>query len=439
MEFSWSRNRLFDEYCARVIFEKCLEFPEANVIKVQTHPKSKWRPSPLNTIELQKLGVRKLHISSSRLMEIAEKLYNKGYISYPRTETDSFQKSINLKELIGYHAPSGEWGSYASNLLSEETTNRFLWPRAGSHNDNAHPPIHPVKLIERGELTVEEWKVYELITRHFLACCSQDAKGQEKLIEVIINEENFYAKGILITEYNYLEIYIYDKWVETNLPNLFLSQKFMPTDLFLKEGKTSAPLLLSEADLIATMDKNGIGTDATIHEHIKTIQERGYAEKINGGFFSPTNLGLALVESYEEMGLELAKPKLRADMEKKMKEIVAGRKNKADVVRESVTAMEEVYLQISTQKNIFIENVRKFYVSDGGGNHQGDQMDEERKEEEVDLGLCRVCHRTLVMLQAQFFRSLKCRECDILMGVPKQGELTKVNFMCPLCNSQVLL
>jgi len=436
IEFAWSRNRLYDEYCSRVLFEKCLENPVAHVIKVETHPKSKWRPSPLNTIEMQKLCSRKLHISSSRLMEIAEKLYNKGFISYPRTETDSFLKTINLKELIGYHADSDEWGGYASNLLSENSNNNFLWPRAGPHSDNAHPPIHPVKLLCKNDVTLEEWKVYELISRHFLACCSQDAKGQEKLIEIIINEEVFYAKGILITDYNYLEVYIYDKWTETNLPNLNLNQTFNPTDLFLKEGKTSAPSLLSEADLIATMDKNGIGTDATIHEHIKTIQERGYAEKVNGSFFTPTNLGLALVESYEQMGLELAKPKLRADMERKMKDIVAGRRNKVDVVRESVSAMEEVYVQIATQKNVFIENIRRFYRDEGNGGRGGD-MEEEKKEEEVDLGLCKICHRNLVLVNGQRFRSLKCRECDSLMTLPKQGDLSKVNFLCPLCNSQV--
>jgi len=399
-------------------------------MKVETRPKSKWRPSPLNTIELQKLASRKLHMSSSRVMEIAEKLYNKGFISYPRTETDSFLKSINLKEFIGYQVDNNEWGEYASNLLSNQSTNTFLWPRNGPHNDNAHPPIHPSKVMLKTDATTEEWKVYELVTRHFLACCSQDAKGQEKLIEIMINEEEFFAKGILITEYNYLQVYIYDKWTETNLPNLNLNQKFIPTELLLKEGKTTAPSLLSEADLIATMDKNGIGTDATIAEHIKTIQERGYAEKINGAFFSPTNLGLALVESYEQMGLELAKPKLRAEMEKKMKEIVAGRKNKSDVIRESVTAMEEVYIQISSQRSVFIENVRKFYREDHG-------EDEERKEEEVDLGLCKECQRNLVLMKGQFFRGLKCRNCDILMQLPKQGELTKVNFLCPLCKSQV--
>jgi DNA topoisomerase-3 len=55
------------------------------------------------------------------------------------------------------------------------------------------------------------------------------------------------------------------------------------------------------------MDKNGIGTDATISEHIKTIQERKYAEKINNQFH-PTQLGVALVQAYTELDLPLALP-----------------------------------------------------------------------------------------------------------------------------------
>ena len=59
------------------------------------------------------------------------------------------------------------------------------------------------------------------------------------------------------------------------------------------------------------MDQNGIGTDATIHEHIKTIQERHYAIK-QGQVFVPTPIGVNLVEAYESLGIELYKPYLRA-------------------------------------------------------------------------------------------------------------------------------
>ena len=65
--------------------------------------------------------------------------------------------------------------------------------------------------------------------------------------------------------------------------------------MFYFNGK--APELLSEPELIALMDKEGIGTDATISEHIATILKRNYAEKNLAGRFVPTNIGLALVET----------------------------------------------------------------------------------------------------------------------------------------------
>jgi DNA topoisomerase-3 len=70
---------------------------------------------------------------------------------------------------------------------------------------------------------------------------------------------------------NYLEVFTYDKWIEQSSPSFQLGDTFIPNDIVLNESKTQAPRLLSESDLIAEMDKNGIGTDATIHEHIKTV------------------------------------------------------------------------------------------------------------------------------------------------------------------------
>jgi len=79
----------------------------------------------------------------------------------------------------------------------------------------------------------------------------------------------------------------------------------------LANGTTTAPAMLSEAELISLMDKNGIGTDATIHEHIKKVIEREYAYKDKQLFF-PSSLGVALVEGYNQMGYQLNKPNLRA-------------------------------------------------------------------------------------------------------------------------------
>lgn len=62
------------------------------------------------------------------------------------------------------------------------------------------------------------------------------------------------------------------------------------------EGSTTAPNLLTEADLIALMDKNGIGTDATHADHIETIKKRSYVGVQDSRFLVPSQLGMGLVE-----------------------------------------------------------------------------------------------------------------------------------------------
>lgn len=83
------------------------------------------------------------------------------------------------------------------------------------------------------------------------------------------------------------------------------------------------PLPLTEYDLVTKMDHYGIGTDATMHEHIKSIMERGYAV-MQGIYIIPKQLGQSLVESYQRLGIDLYKPYIRAKIEHEMKRISEG-------------------------------------------------------------------------------------------------------------------
>lgn len=98
------------------------------------------------------------------------------------------------------------------------------------------------------------------MARHFLACISKDAVGSETVVTIKIAEETFTASGLCILERNYLDVYPYDKWTAKEIHRYEVDEKFVPTTLALDEGKTSPPRLLTEADLIALMDKHGIGT-----------------------------------------------------------------------------------------------------------------------------------------------------------------------------------
>eukprot|EP00578_Thalassiosira_sp_NH16_P016585 CAMPEP_0181110076 /NCGR_PEP_ID=MMETSP1071-20121207/18522_1 /TAXON_ID=35127 /ORGANISM="Thalassiosira sp., Strain NH16" /LENGTH=416 /DNA_ID=CAMNT_0023193825 /DNA_START=185 /DNA_END=1435 /DNA_ORIENTATION=- len=145
IHLNWKRVRLYDRPTTTAIYDACLEAGEAVVTSLTGRPKNKWRPIPLATVELQKRASKYLRIGSEELMHKAEELYNQGFISYPRTETEKFRPEFNHHTLIqSFEAVAGEFGDFASNLLSN---NNFQNPRAGPNDDNAHPPITPAKAV----------------------------------------------------------------------------------------------------------------------------------------------------------------------------------------------------------------------------------------------------------------------------------------------------
>jgi DNA topoisomerase-3 len=75
----------------------------------------------------------------------------------------------------------------------------FNTPRKGKNNDKAHPPIHPT--AHAGNLAGDEKRVYEYITRRYLGCCSKDAEGWQTTVDVVCGGEEFYATGVLQTNW----------------------------------------------------------------------------------------------------------------------------------------------------------------------------------------------------------------------------------------------
>ncbi|KAI9837975.1 MAG: hypothetical protein M1819_006129 [Sarea resinae] len=298
VHFLWDRVHLFDRMVVTVIFERCLTARTAKVSKMQKKPTSKWKPLPLTTVELQKNGSRFLHMDSQRVMKIAEDLYTKGFISYPRTETDQFDKDMDLRKLVEKQVHDSRWGNFAQEYAGQFERD-MLWtqlifyslyngnfkqPRSGRNNDHAHPPIHPVIYVTPDKLNNDERRVYEFVVRRFLACCSEDAKGEMTTVEIEYGEEKFHANGLLVLERNYLDVYPYEKWESSQqLPRFTSGETFEPTEANMTEGKTSPPGYLTEPELISLMDANGIGTDATMAEHIAKIKEREYVMTQSSG------------------------------------------------------------------------------------------------------------------------------------------------------------
>ncbi|KAJ3393884.1 DNA topoisomerase [Entophlyctis sp. JEL0112] len=356
--FLWERPALFNHRIATSIYETCVENPVATVTAVSKRPKEKWKPLPLTTIEMMKFCTSRLRMPAHRVMEkllpptkVAESLYRNQWISYPRTETDIFVDSFDFHELIRAQQNHPAWGAFAARLEN----GGFKIPRKGKNNDEAHPPIHPT-VGGSGELSGEEKKLYEFITRRFLACCSENAKGSITTIDISIANEQFHASGEQVHEKNYLDVYIYESWSNKTIPEFALGERFIPDSLMLQQGATTRPECLSERQLIEKMESSGIGTDATIHEHIKKIQDREYVNK-EGDKFIPTPLGMGLILGYRKMDMQvsLSKPYMRSQLEVNIKRIFEGAKTKDEVLQENIFHYRNAYRDASARVRMIKE------------------------------------------------------------------------------------
>lgn len=102
--------------------------------------------------------------------------------------------------------------------------------------------------------------------------CSKDAIGFQTTMEARIAQEDFSTTGLMVMERNWLLVYRYSSWDGAQLPPLQPGDTFAPAELLLRSGQTQPPPKLSERDLLSLMDRFGIGTDATVAEHIARQQ-----------------------------------------------------------------------------------------------------------------------------------------------------------------------
>ncbi|GAM28041.1 hypothetical protein SAMD00019534_112170 [Acytostelium subglobosum LB1] len=403
--FGWKRNRLFEHAAAFVLYEKCLDSPVATVVDVNIR-ENRYRPVPLTTIELQKMASKKLRISSDQTMKLAEELYNKGLISYPRTETDAFVPDTDFMGLISLQTNDQQWGQYARSLVNGE----FVMPKEGRNNDNSHPPIHPTN--HAGGLTGNAKALYEFITRRFLACCSRESVYGQTTVTIDIAGERFSDSGSMLLQKGYLEVYPYDKRGDRVIPTYTLGETFPPNSIDLNKSRTVAPKPLSEPELLSAMDNNKIGTDATMAQHIKKILDREYVVKNEEHRFIPTNLGKALIQGYDSMGFEFSKPTLRAKIEADVQKISTGTMNKEQVLKNTIDQYRILFVQARTQTKMLDIAFNKYFRSYG---HQ------------------------FKTITKTFTKCGKCENpMEIKLSNNNNGELSVNATRCPLCQFQVV-
>ncbi|ACB40653.1 DNA topoisomerase [Pyrobaculum neutrophilum] len=327
-------------------------------------------PEPLETVELERRASRWLGISSKKALDTAEELYRAGYISYPRTETTIYPSTLDLREVLKELA-GGEHGPYAEELLK-----RGFKPTRGDSDDGAHPPIYPTRGATQGEiykvfgkLGRQAWAIYDLVVRHFLATLSPPALVEKQRIVATFGGVELEAEGQRTIEEGYWRIYPWERQRDKPLPRVEAGEAAKAIRVEVVERETEPPPQMSESELLALMKKYGIGTDATMQDHIHTNVKRGYM-RLQRGKCIPTKLGEALATALFQYAPELIEPTVRAKMEKALQDVVRGAAAPTRLIQEIKDEFERYYKALKERRQDLkttLETALKSMSEDGSG------------------------------------------------------------------------
>jgi DNA topoisomerase-1 len=287
----------------------------------------KYPPKPLNTTDLMKFSSL-LNIDSHTCMKIAESLYLKGLITYPRTDS----RWIDYKELLNLYSnfESSNFEQYEINV---------------GNKDLAHPCIKPTgEKVSSKQLSKQEKTLYNYIYSHYLNIL----KGPT-IVDVY-----HYKTTIEGIDFNYIQ----EKCIRLGFKpviefkNLNLSLKIL--DYSYEEKTTKPPKNYSESSLIKKMEDLNIGTKSTRHTFLKGLRDRDYVKK-----FTPTLKGLLLINILKNYAPIVTSATLTSSIENKLTSIQNGTKTVEDVLTLITKELKDIIKIIQQSKHYIIKQLRK--------------------------------------------------------------------------------
>ncbi|MBX3021455.1 MAG: type I DNA topoisomerase [Bdellovibrionales bacterium] len=262
---------------------------------VEEKPISRKPAPPFITSTLQQESNRKLGFTSRETMELAQKLYERGFITYMRTD------SPNLSTQAVQGARDTIKQLYGDKYLPAQP--REYSGKKSKGAQEAHEAIRPAGTAfqqpEETGLNGGLLKVYELIWKRTVASQMNNSEQKQVSVKFKVGDALFSASGMSIEFPGFLKVYVEEKEEDTadesevRLPKLKVGDKVKCSKITSNEHETKPPARFTEASLVQTMEKEGIGRPSTYATIISTIQDRGYVRKV-GNALVPTFTALVV-------------------------------------------------------------------------------------------------------------------------------------------------
>ncbi|QUC15723.1 type I DNA topoisomerase [Arachnia propionica] len=316
------------------------------VDQVEARPYTRRPYEPFRTTTLQQEAGRKLGFTSQRTMSVAQELYEKGFITYMRTDSVTLAESAiaaardQVEQLFGAHYLPPKPRIYASKVKNAQEAHEAIRPAGDVFT-------HP----DATGLSGDAHRLYQLIWMRTLASQMADAKGEQVSVAIsaaptapvqagagTVERAELTASGRTISFHGFLKAYVAgtdddsasdDK--QSRLPQLVTGQELAAEKVKAAGHETKPPARYTEPSLVAKLEELEIGRPSTYASIIRTITARDYVFK-KGSALVPTWLAFAVTRLLEEHFTELVDYTFTAQLEELLDEIAGGRAERLKVL-----------------------------------------------------------------------------------------------------------
>ena len=383
---------------------------------VEEKEKLKKPKDPFRTSTLQQMAANRLNFSSSKTMQIAQKLYEGmnigsetvGLITYMRTD------STRLSDVFVGDAKNYIKGKYGAEYVG--SVKQAKEPKGAQ---DAHEAIRPTSIMRTPEsikeyLSNDEYKLYRLIYIRSLAYLMSSAKTLATTVNLENNGYMFKATGSVLKFDGYLKVYSeYEDNEDVILPDFknYNSDVVIADKIEKFQHFTKPAPRYTEASLIKEMESLGIGRPSTYATIMKTILDRGYVKLEDKKFF-PTDIGFETTDKLQEFFSNIVNVEYTANMETELDEI-------ADHKINNVEVLQKFYDEFSP----LVDKAFK----------------EMEKKEPVKTGeVCPECGSDLVVRKGKYGEFVACSNYPTCKYVKKEVKEVKSVAKCPKCGHDII-
>ena len=404
-------TRFKDEATATSAYQDAKAAGKARVTDVVKKTRKGTIQTPFNTTSLQTAAAAE-GLTPARTMRIAESLYMSGLISYPRVDNTVYPETLDLSEVVTMLKGVPQYSNYCDELLAAHP----LKATRGKQETTDHPPIYPTGVGDPDKLRPEEWKLYNLIARRFLATLSEQPVIEGTKVTLDAGGQTFTASGDVLVKPGYRAIYPYGSKKDEQLPAISVGQEVDLTSLDLEAKQTEPPARYSQGKLVQEMERLGLGTKSTRASIIERLYEVKY---LKNDPIEPSQLGMAIIDALECYAAHITTPEMTSELEGDMTKVAEGKASQDAVVDHSRELLASLLEGLIEHKEDLGEAISDAVQAD------------------AKIGVCPKCGHDLLVKQSAKTRSsfIGCSawpECEVTYPLP-QGKIQTVEELCPVC------